>query len=288
MLQVYHVPAIMMIICIGSLMFSQNAFENLGWLKKIEKRYCMPVRMVYSLSWIRVSYFLVSSLFLGIISFFACFYLTESSLIAGVGFVCGILIPVLLSEIAIQKIISDQEASLSLMFGMLKRWASIHPDLIQCLARVAEEPLTPALGIALKRLLLSVQHGVEIEKAFDDFSLALDIPLFRDFMIHLKFSARSRGDLVKLFDSFEQESYRLYFERSKHRLEIRKYKWTVFALNCMALSLFLMMVSRQPHVRQLYLHSENGIYISAGLFAMIALTTCITIFTGQPGGISRR
>ena len=288
MLQVYHVPALMMVICIGSLMFSQNTFENLGWLNKIEKRYCMPVRMVYNLSWIRVSYFLISSLFMGIFSFSILFYLTKSSLIAGVGFLCGVLIPVMVFEIVIQKIISDQEASLSLMFGMLKRWASIHPDLIQCLARVAEEPLTPALGIALKRLLLSVQHGVEIEKAFDDFSLALDIPLFRDFMIHLKFSARSRGDLVKLFDSFEQESYRLYFERSKHRLEIRKYKWTVFVLNSTALSLFIMMVSRQPHVRQFYLHSTNGIYITAGLSAMIAVTTCITIFTGLPGGISRR
>ncbi|SCZ76647.1 hypothetical protein [Acidaminobacter hydrogenoformans] len=285
MFSVYHLPILLITICLGCLILSQNTVVNLGWILKIEKRYCVPIRTVYNLSWIRVSYLMMASMTAGAFGFFGLYFLSNSSLIGGIGFICGVLLPVMAFEIAIQKIITDQEASLSLMFGMLKRWASIHPDLIQCLSRVAEEPLTPALGIALKRLLLSVQHGVEIEKAFDDFSLALDMPLFRDFMIHLKFSARSRGDLVKLFDSFEQESYRLYFERSKNRLENKKFKWTVYILNSSAISLFLMMVSRQPHVRQFYLQSTAGIYITTGLSVMVLLTTCLAIFSGAPGGI---
>lgn len=277
----------MLTLSCGMMIIGMGGISNIDWMHKIDRRYGMPIRIVYDTPWVNANNLAAVTLLAGIIGYVSLRGITNSHIIGSLGFLTGVALPLLSVEIVIQKIIADQEASLSLMFGMLKRWASIHPDLIQCLSRVSEEPLTPALKLALKRLLQSVQHGVEIEKAFDDFSLALDIPLFRDFMIHLKFSARNRGDLVKLFDSFERESYRLFLERNKNRLENRKFKMTIFLLNGTGIALFLMMTSEQPHVRRFYLESAAGLNITAGLSGMILLTTCLAIFAGTKRGARR-
>lgn len=287
MLSVYHLPLLMLALSCGMMIIGMGGISNIDWMHKIDRRYGMPIRIVYDTPWVNSNNLAAVTLLAGIIGYASLRGMTNSHLIGSLGFLAGVALPLLSVELVIQKIIADQEASLSLMFGMLKRWASIHPDLIQCLSRVSEEPLTPALKLALKRLLQSVQHGVEIEKAFDDFSLALDLPLFRDFMIHLKFSARNRGDLVKLFDSFERESYRLFLERNKNRLENRKYKMTIFLLNGTGIALFLMMTSEQPHVQKFYLESTAGLKITAGLSGMILLTTGLAIFSGAKRGARR-
>jgi hypothetical protein len=287
MLSFYHLPVLMLALSCGMMIIGMGGISNVDWVKKVDRRYGMPIRIVYDTPWVNANNLAVMTLVAGIIGYVSLRGMTNNHIIGIIGFLAGTALPVLSVEMVIQKIIADQEASLSLMFGMLKRWASIHPDLIQCLSRVSEEPLTPALKLALKRLLQSVQHGVEIEKAFDDFSLALDIPLFRDFMIHLKFSARNRGDLVKLFDSFERESYRLFLERNKNRLENRKFKMTIFLLDGTGLALFLMMISEQPHVRRFYLESTAGLNVTAGLSGMILLTICLAIFSGSKRGTSR-
>jgi hypothetical protein len=287
MLSVYYLPVLMLALSCGMMIIGMGGISNVNWMQKIDSRYGMPIRIVYDTSWANANNIAAVTLVTGIIGYASLRWMTNSHIIGSVGFLAGVALPILSIELVIQKIISDQEASLSLMFGMLKRWASIHPDLIQCLSRVSEEPLTPALKLALKRLLQSVQHGVEIEKAFDDFSLALDIPIFRDFMIHLKFSARNRGDLVKLFDSFEKESYRLFIERNKNRLENRKFKMTIFLLDVTGIALFLMMISDQPHIKRFYLESSAGINITAGLSGMILLTTCLAIFSGSQRGTRR-
>ena len=287
MLSFYHLPVLMLALSCGMMIIGMGGISNVDWMKKVDRRYGMPIRIVYDTPWVNANNLAVMTLVAGIIGYVSLRGMTNNHIIGIIGFLAGTALPLLSVEMVIQKIIADQEASLSLMFGMLKRWASIHPDLIQCLSRVSEEPLTPALKLALKRLLQSVQHGVEIEKAFDDFSLALDIPLFRDFMIHLKFSARNRGDLVKLFDSFERESYRLFLERNKNRLENRKFKMTIFLLDGTGLALFLMMISEQPHVRRFYLESTAGLNVTAGLSGMILLTICLAIFSGSKRGTSR-
>lgn len=277
----------MLALSCGMMIIGMGGISNIDWMQKIDRHYGMPIRIVYDTPWANAHNLAAVTLLAGIIGYASLRGMTNSHLIGSVGFLTGVALPILSIELVIQKIIADQEASLSLMFGMLKRWASIHPDLIQCLSRVSEEPLTPALKLALKRLLQSVQHGMELEKAFDDFSLALDIPIFRDFMIHLKFSARNRGDLVKLFDSFEKESYRLFLERNKNRLENRKFKMTIFLLDVTGIALFLMMISDQPHVRRFYLESSAGLNITAGLSCMILLTTCLAIFSGSKRGTRR-
>lgn len=287
MLSFYHLPVLMLALSCGMMIIGVGGISNVDWMQKVDRRYGMPIRIVYDTPWVNANNLAVVTLLAGIIGYVSLRGMTNNHIIGIIGFLAGMALPLLSIEMVIQKIITDQEASLSLMFGMLKRWASIHPDLIQCLSRVSEEPLTPALKLALKRLLQSVQHGVEIEKAFDDFSLALDIPLFRDFMIHLKFSARNRGDLVKLFDSFERESYRLFLERNKNRLENRKYKMTIFLLDGTGLALFLMMISEQPHVRMFYLDSAAGLNVTAGLSGMILLTICLAVFSGSNRGTSR-
>ncbi|GEM_PF-3327455 len=287
MLSFYHLPVLMLALSCGMMIVGVGGISNVDWIQKVDRRYGMPIRIVYDTPWVNANNLAVVTLLAGLIGYVSLRGMTNNHIIGIIGFLAGTALPLLSIEMVIQKIITDQEASLSLMFGMLKRWASIHPDLIQCLSRVSEEPLTPALKLALKRLLQSVQHGVEIEKAFDDFSLALDIPLFRDFMIHLKFSARNRGDLVKLFDSFERESYRLFLERNKNRLENRKYKMTIFLLDGTGLALFLMMISEQPHVRRFYLDSAAGLNVTAGLSGMILLTICLAIFSGSNRGTSR-
>jgi len=287
MLSVFHLPILLLALSCGMMIFGLGGIANLDWMQKLDRRYGMPIRIVYETPWVSANNIAAVTLLTGIIGYTGLRGVTESYLIGTIGLLAGAALPLVTLEIIIQKIILDQEASLSLMFGMLKRWASIHPDLIKCLSRVAEEPLTPALKLALKRLLQSVQHGMEMEKAFDDFSLALDIPLFRDFMIHLKFSARNRGDLVKLFDSFEREAYRLFLERNKNRLENRKFKMTIFLLNAAGIALFLMMNSEQPHVRRFYLESPAGLYVTAGLSGIVLLTTCLAIFAGAKRGIKR-
>lgn len=284
MLTVFHVPFFMMVLSSGMMILGMGGFSGVEWLQKIDRRYGVPIRIVHNLPWANANFYAAATFAAGIIGYASLRGITESHMMGVIGFLTGAVLPLLFLEIIIQKILADQEASLSLMFGMLKRWASIHPDLIQCLSRVSEEPLTPALKLALKRLLQSIQHGVELEKAFDDFSLALDIPLFRDFMIHLKFSSRNRGDLVKLFDSFERESYRLFLERNKNRLENRKFKMTIFTLNGTGIALFLMMISEQPHVSRFYLESTAGLYVTAGLAVMILMTTSLAIFTGTQRG----
>lgn len=277
----------MLALSCGMMITGMGGVSNFNWLQKIDRRYGIPIRIVFDAPWANAHSLAATTFLSGGIGYVSLRGITDSHLIGSVGFLAGVALPILSVELVIQKIVADQEASLSLMFGMLKRWASIHPDLIQCLSRVSEEPLTPALKLALKRLLQSIQHGMALEKAFDDFSLALDIPIFRDFMIHLKFSARNRGDLVKLFDSFEKESYRLFIERNKNRLENRKFKMTIFLLDVTGIALFLMMISEQPHVRKFYLESSAGLNITAGLFGMILLTACFAIFSGSKRGTKR-
>lgn len=274
---------------ISSILFFAGLQKSPGfiWLSSLEKRWVTPLKLVYNITWLKSWHLFCLTLLTGGVVLIAIFQMTGHRLLSGIGFVTGCLAVVVLIELLIQKIIRDQEASLSLMFGLLKRWAAIHPDLIQCLARVCDEPLSPALKAALKRLLLSVQHGIPLEKAFDDFTLALDLPLFRDFMIHLKFSARSRGDLVKLFDSFERESYRLQMERAQNRTVNQKYKMTIWTLNGIAVSAFAAMVSRQSQIRMFYLESRVGQNFTFGFALSILIITWMMVFSEPAGGKKR-
>ena len=279
-----QITALLVSISVGLFLLGLGLNPHQGGLAKIEQRYCAPIRMVFGFPWARAPVLLVCSLLLAGIGWVLSHSLTRSGPVSLLGILAGLLLPFLICEILIQKIMRDQEDALSLMFGMLKRWAVIHPDLVQCLSRVSEAPLTPLLRLALRRLITAIQHGVEMEKAFDDFSLALEMPLFQDFMIHLRFSARSRGDLVKLFDSFEQESFRLRLEREKTRGSQRKFKLTILTLDVAACMLFVWMIHKQTHVRAFYLESEAGLLLTAGLGGAILGTIYFSVFSGTHRG----
>jgi hypothetical protein len=254
------------------------------WYQWSEKRFLLPFRLAYEWSWVKPFHVMCCSVSGSTAVMALVFKYSQDLLFSGIVSVAGWIGPYLILELMLQKARHEQEASLTLMFGILKRWASIHPDLIQCLTKASEEPLSPALRLAIRRLLLSVQRGLPMEKAFDDLSGAVDSGLFKDFVIHLRFFAQSRGDLVKLFESFEMEAFRLQKESMKRNFENRKNQIILYSLNGLAVAVYLMLVVNQAHVRRFYLETRMGLNISAVFALLIILLTALTVWIDTSGG----
>lgn len=279
-----YLPLPMMLLSYCLCVELNGILPRIKFLKWIDRRFLRAIQIGYDVHWLRPIYVVslagVCTLGTMTIIFRATHHLLLSISVS----MAGMIMPFIVLEHLIQKLRRDQEVALTLLFGILKRWASIHPDLIQCLSKACEEPLSPGLRMAIQRLLLSIQRGISIEKAFDELSLAVESPLFKDFVIHLRFFAQSRGDVAKLFESFEVEAYRMQKEKTKSSIESLKYQRMIYFLNGLSVVAYLLLVKQQEAARLFYLETQAGMNLSAWFASMIVFMTWTTTLAGSPKG----
>ncbi len=101
----------------------------------------------------------------------------------------------------------------------LSQYATIKQDIYYCFEK-SVDGTNGYLKKIIEEFLLSVKYEGYMDDKFDILILKSENEMLRNLMINLKQAAYSRGDLVELISRLEEESYKLYSERERRRVNI--------------------------------------------------------------------
>lgn len=210
-------------------------------------------------------------IFLSIILFFMTYlyvykvcHLIVPSLIAGM---MAAFIPLVYIDYQVQKLNSLLSLEVSKLVSILSRWVIVKEDIFFCF-----EKSRPQLnGLILKYVddfIMHVKYSGHIDYAFDIIIDNTHHEMFRNLMINLQQTSRSKGDLLGLLQRLEEECYLIFGEHEKRRVATHFDRLAIyFSITCV-LVMTVVILYINPALKNFYLMTILGNYLLS-LFSVL-------------------
>lgn len=155
-------------------------------------------------------------------------FLIEGLMISG--FFLGFLLPLQILELFKMYRSYQLVNALPSFFGILLRWAQIQPDIYFCFGQLEQSGIHSRLSKPFKQFLIESTNGLSTKSAFENLAEQFEGTTMRHFISCLERLINQRGDLPKLLQGFEEETYQLQIEVTKRKLTQVKYKLLINGL----------------------------------------------------------
>lgn len=188
------------------------------------------------------------------------------------GFLLGCLLP--LQGLALWKMYRSYQlvTALPSFFGILLRWAQIQPDIYFCFGQLEQSGIHPRLAKPFKRFLTETTSGIPREETFETLARQFEGSTLRHFVKCLERLTAQRGDLPKLLQGFEAESYQLQTEVTKRKITQVKYKLLINGLCVVAFGLIYGLLKTNRVLSAFYVETAAGKVLLSALSLLVVLS----------------
>ena len=188
------------------------------------------------------------------------------------GFLLGILLP--LQGLELWKTIRSFQLirALPSFFGVLLRWAQIQPDIYFCFGQLEQSGVSASLQKPFKQFLIQSTNGVPPKTAFDNLARHFEGTTLEHFIKCLERLIAQRGDLPKLLQGFEEETYQLQIEVTKRKMTQVKYKMLINGLCLGSFVLIYGLLKTNRVISSFYVDTFLGKSLLSALSLLVVLS----------------
>lgn len=200
----------------------------------------------------------------------------DMALIGVSGFLIGGMLPLELIDVYKAYRAHQVVRELPMLFGVLLRWAHISEDPIYCLGKLGECGLSKQVVAPFTQFCIAYQAGTPLEAAVIQLERQSDLKIMKYFAVCLEQLIRQRGNVIKLFEAFEEEAYQLQQEEIKRKMTRLYYK---LLINVLCLSSFFIMhglLKTNRVLASFYIQNAWG----QGLLGVMALVGALIFISG--------
>lgn len=188
------------------------------------------------------------------------------------GFFLGFLLPLQVLELLKMYRSYQLVNALPSFFGILLRWAQIQPDIYFCFGQLEQSGIHPRLSKPFKQFLIESTNGLSTKNAFENLAEQFEGTTMRHFINCLERLINQRGDLPKLLQGFEEETYQLQVEVTKRKLTQVKYKLLINGLCIAAFVLIYGLLKTNKVLSSFYVETFFGKSLLSILSFLVVLS----------------
>lgn len=188
------------------------------------------------------------------------------------GFLLGVLLP--LQGLELWKMIRSFQLirALPSFFGVLLRWAQIQPDIYFCFGQLEQSGVSLRLQKPFKQFLIQSTNGVPAKTAFENLARHFEGTTLEHFIKCLERLIAQRGDLPKLLQGFEEETYQLQIEVTKRKMTQVKYKMLINGLCLGSFMLIYGLLKTNRVISSFYVDTFLGKALLSALSFLVVLS----------------
>lgn len=119
------------------------------------------------------------------------------------------------------------------LISMLNRWYHVKEDLIFAFEKCVDSQIGEPTAGYIKEFLVRIKGGLGVEKSLDLFAESFEDPQFNNFITHIRFNFKYKGDVGELLDNIETQFIKVEQERTRRKITTskdRKYLTAFFML----------------------------------------------------------
>lgn len=162
--------------------------------------------------------------------------------------------------------------SLPGFYGVLQRWAQIHEDVYFCLGQLENSGLDESLRNPFTLFVLESNAGLSKGDAFFNLEQRFQGTPVIHFVRCLERMTKQRGDLVKMLQGFENESYQLQTEMAERQDTQIKYNLLINGLSVASFFLIYLLLNTNRVLSDFYIETLLGKSLLSGLSLLMALS----------------
>ncbi len=245
---------------------------RLSLIERLDKKYLHQSGLSSRFPWMRMeTLFLASGLSAFVISrWIWSLFKIEGLVLSGI--LIGVALPFQLTALygawRNRKLINGLPG----FYSVLQRWAQIQEDIYYCLGQLENSGVDERLRQPFSIFLMEATAGVSERDAFLHLEKTFQGTPVLQFVKCLEHMTDQRGDLVKLLQGFENESYQLQTEMSDRQDTQIKYKLLINGLSVVAFVLIYLLLNTNRILSDFYVETLMGKSLLSILSFMMALS----------------
>lgn len=253
-----------------------EAQEQMGFrlspIHRFEKQFLGQTGLWQKFRWMKAWHLAGVCLWVGVIIGWGTWTLFEIEGLVVSGFMLGVLLP--LQGLELWKTIRSFQLirALPSFFGVLLRWAQIQPDIYFCFGQLEQSGVSIRLQKPFKQFLIQSTNGVPAKIAFDNLARHFEGTALEHFIKCLERLIAQRGDLPKLLQGFEEETYQLQIEVTKRKMTQVKYKMLINGLCLGSFMLIYGLLKTNRVISSFYVDTFLGKSLLSGLSFLVVLS----------------
>lgn len=157
-------------------------------------------------------------------------------------------------------------------YSVLQRWAQIHEDVYFCLGQLENSGVDESLRTPFSLFVLESNAGLSKGDAFFHLEQRFQGTPVLHFIRCLERMTEQRGDLVKMLQGFENESYQLQTEMAERQDTQIKYNLLINGLSVASFFLIYLLLNTNRVLSDFYIETLMGKSLLSGLSLLMALS----------------
>lgn len=220
------------------------------FIEKSNIRRYIPFMNIYLLSLVCIVIFIV-----GFQAAYKVVYFVPSALVVG----CLLsLLPLLILDLMGKHNSEKIRRMLAEFISILNRWCDVKEDIFYAFEMTVRSGISEPLQSYLKETVIQIKRGVDPMDALDILQAKVDNTHFRDFIVNIKQSIKSRGNIRRLLSNMEDQYYKLEEEYNRRKISTYRDRIIInFAMGFVLLLAYYFLKSNLK-VRDFYLGSIEG------------------------------
>lgn len=142
--------------------------------------------------------------------------------------------------------------------SILSRWCGVREDVLYAMDKAVESGIGEPIRTYVRDTCLRVKSGMNIEEALDILIDKTDNTLFKDLIINLRQTIKSRGDVKGLLYRMESQHYRIKAEMDRRRISTLKDRLLVYIMMAFVPLVSGWFLSANKTVTDFYLDNSAG------------------------------
>lgn len=151
--------------------------------------------------------------------------------------------------------------------AVLNRWCAVKEDIFYAFEKSAGSGIGEPLNTFIREMTIQVKRGIDPVEALELLQLKVDNVQFKDFIVNIKQSVRSAGDIRKLLSNLEAQFYKIEEEYNRRKISMYKDRMAIYAAMFAVLLIGFYFLRHNPDVKEYYLGTLEG----KGLFALLSM-----------------
>lgn len=249
----------------------QMGFQ-LSFMQRLEKKYIFQSGLSGKFPFMSIGLMFIGSFFFAVVfsNWIWILFHIEGLIVSAV--IVGVVLPfhlvALYSAWRNRKLINGLPG----FYSVLQRWAQIQEDIYFCLGQLENSGVDESLGGPFTLFVLESNAGLSKGDAFFHLEQKFQGTPLLHFIRCIERMTEQRGDLVKMLQGFENESYQLQTEMAERQDTQIKYNLLINGLSIASFFLIYLLLSTNRVLSDFYIETLMGKTLLSGLSLLMALS----------------
>lgn len=142
--------------------------------------------------------------------------------------------------------------------AVLNRWCAVKEDIFYAFEKSVDSGIGEPLRTFIKDMNTQVKRGIDPIEVLDILRIKVDNAQFRDFILNIKQTIRSSGDIRKLLTNMEAQFYRIEEEYIRRKISLYKDRMVIYATMFIVLFAGFYFIKHNSQVQNYYLGTVEG------------------------------